>query len=246
MKKLCIGAALLITFAAGSAFSQEIRFPHFATGGGITSEILITNLTAYTQAVPLQFFGDGGVALANPTPRIMTIRGHGSSTYKTSGDGPVVTGWVLVSATYEVSGVINITVPGVGSAAVGAYGRFFEEGTSYYQQSFLVPVRRDATGVNSGIAIMGCSIDSINDIPLILTLRDSFGIEISAASVSIKGGGHIARFITEFFPDAQWMHDPSFDGTLAIEGGCMGITAFRMGLGPGPAQFITFPVAELR
>ncbi|MEE8348091.1 MAG: hypothetical protein V3R94_00860, partial [Acidobacteriota bacterium] len=122
---------------------------------------------------------------------------------------------------------------GIGIAGVGS---------SAAVEGFLTPVRRQAGGINTGLAVYNPGSEAVT---LNLTLRGSAGITVSTGGAStreISAGGHRAEFIDTLFPNAD---TADFEGILVVEvtGGTVAATALELGVSAG--QFTTLPVTAL-
>ena len=141
-------------------------------------------------------------------------------------------GSARMTSNEAISGVVRFTIPGLGTAAVGE---------SQAVTGVIVPVRRRADGFNTGVAVANAGAEAAT---LLLTLRNSAGIQVSTVNLSLAANGHAAKFLDQLFPAAN---TNSFDGTLAITvtgNGKVAVTALELGNVPG--QFTTLPVTPLR
>ena len=141
-------------------------------------------------------------------------------------------GAAVVTSNGVLGGVVRFSLPGVGIAGVGV---------SQLLEGFIVPVRRKAAGINSGIAIHNPGSDPIN---VRLTLRNDRGIQQGDSALRpLAAQGHLARYIDELFPGVDTR---DFVGTL--EGKVEGegeVAATALELGPEPGQFTTLSVSPL-
>jgi hypothetical protein len=247
MKRLC-GAVLLLLVASATGVAQSgfHLFPHFATGAGITSEFVVSNLTPERNYCDINFRADdGGLLQSIPNLIHLALPAYGSVTYTSSAAGALVSGWATVDCGITaIAATLKFTIPGVGSAAVASYSP--DDSLSFSPtHGVLIPVIRDAHGLNTGLAVFswgdGVFGEGLNSIRL--TLRDSDGIQIgSPVVIKLADFTHTAKFITEFFPDGPWAHSPRFEGTVAIEGIFrIAVQALRMRLAgnEGPPEFVT-------
>ena len=161
----------------------------------------------------------------------------GSVTVSSDGQGDLVAGSATVTSDRTLGGVVRFSIPGIGIAGVPS---------SEALSGFIVPVRRQAGGINTGIAIQNTGSQAV---VLSLTLRNAAGQVVSGGTRSITdfpAAGHLAQFIggsvDALFPDAD---TDDFDGTLVVEviGGNVAGTALELGLNAG--QFTTLPVTPL-
>ena len=130
----------------------------------------------------------------------------------------------MISFDGMLGGVVRFNLPGVGIAGVGA---------SQSLTGFIVPVRRTAGGINSGVAIHNTGIAAIT---IRLSLLDENGVGVATWTIAdFAGRGHLAQFINELFA-----------GSLVVEVvGEGGIAGTALELGTLPGQFTTLPVTPL-
>ena len=141
-------------------------------------------------------------------------------------------GSAVVSSDRLLGGVIRFSLPGVDIAGVG---------TSASLTGFIVPVRRVAGGINTGVALQntGSTATTIR-----LSLRDEAGVEVANRTIAdFAGRGHLAQFIDELFASAD---TSDFQGSLVVEVVGEGrIAATSLELGTRPGEFTTLPVTPL-
>ena len=131
-----------------------------------------------------------------------------------------------------LGGVIRFNLPGFGIAGVG---------TSESLTGFIVPVRREAGGINTGVALQNTGTTAIT---IRLSLRDEAGVEVANRTIAgFAGRGHLAQFIDELFASAD---TNDFQGSLVVEVVGVGrIAATALELGTQPGEFTTLPVTPL-
>ncbi len=235
----------------------KLYFPQFGNGGGFISDLVLINPSATLMTSgqvdildddgqPLQvgIAGESGdearPAIADASSQVSSVQfsvpARGAVTVSTDGQGDVVVGSAVVTPDSTLGGVVRFELPGIGIAGVGA---------SPSLSRFIVPVRRESGGINTGIALYNTESIAVT---LDLTLRDQQGQTLSNGTrtiVDFPAGGHLARFINEaeLFPGAD---TDGFEGTLVVEvtGGKIAATALE--LGPEPGQFTTLPVTPLQ
>ena len=234
--------------------AQKLYFAHFGNGDGTSSDMVLANPSStVTASGAIQFLGDDGLALAvgiktsdepgmsQPAPLLISevrssvdflVAPLGSITVSTDGMGELVAGAAVVASDGRLGGVIHFTVPGTGTAAVGA-GEILD--------GFITPVRRKEGAVNTGIAVHNGGI-----IPVVLRmeLRSRDGQEIANSILpEFAAGAHLARFIDELFPNVD---SRDLDGTLVVRVESGKVAATVLVLGPEAGQFASLPVIPLQ
>ena len=233
----------------------EIYFAQFGNGGGLTSEVVLINPTRSATAVGrIEFFDDEGA----PFPMAQGVKATGGTfsqisslgtadvfefsiaplgrvSIMTDGRGDLAAGSAAVTSEAPISGVIRFSIPDIGIAGVGP-----SQGLS----SLVVPVRRLAGGINTGIAIHNVTGQTVD---LDLALRDSQGQLLAEASIeSFPPRGHMARFIggsdDVLFPQTD---TNDFEGTLVVVSRSGQVAATALELGTSPGEFTTLPVTPL-
>ena len=234
--------------------APPLYFAEFGNGQGFTSDIVLTNPSA-TNTVSGQaaFFDDGGIPLpvgiagvdsGEATPLTtaplqvsssvnFSVPPLGAVTISTDGQGDVVVGSAVVTADSTLGGVVRFSIPGIGIAGVPV---------SQPLSGFIVPVRRQAGGINTGVAIHNTESQAVT---LSLTLQDTTGQQVFGGAKTIAdfpASGQMAQFINELFPNAA---TDDFEGTFVVEvtGGSVAATALELGTEAG--QFTTLPVTPL-
>jgi hypothetical protein len=218
--------------------APTIYFPQFASGGGVTSDLVLTNATGSSVSGLIELFDDSGrqfladfVGLGQQSRVSFIIPAFGSSTVRSTGQGGLASGFVRVTSTGNVGGVIRFSIPGVGVAGVG---------DSPVLSSAIVPVRRTSDGINTGIAIADATGSGAS---VTLTLRTSNGAQVASTTVGLPPNGHAAKFINEMFSSV----DATFEGTVTIvAAGSARVSVIGLELGTVPGLFTTLPVTPLR
>ena len=144
-----------------------------------------------------------------------------------------------------LGGVIRLSIPEIGLAGVGA---------SQPLSGFIIPVRRKAGDINTGVAIYNTESTPVQ-VTLDLhqktgqitttgfeTLQDDEAIA-TASIDDFPAGGHVAKFINELFPDTD---TDNFEGTPVVEVTDREVAATALELGTKPGQFTTLPVTPLQ
>lgn len=227
------------------------RFPQFGNGQGFISELILTNPSFSQSAGGEAFFSDDDgspldpgfltvsgagslMGLSQPGDALrFTVPPLGSLTLATSGEGALLSGAVSVFSNLQLGAIVRFTVAGIGTAGVAS---------SPPLGGFIVAARRTSQGLNTGVAVFNPEDDAV---ALSLTLHSRLGEALPGGStlIEVPAGGHIARFITELFPEAE---TESFEGTLVGQVESGQVAAVAMELGPLPGQFTTLAVTPLR
>ena len=234
---------------------RKLYFAQFGNGAGLVSDIVLNNpSTSVSVEGRVDFLDDDGNPLVigisdgapltadltpvqDPTSVDFALSPHAAVTISTDGVGEPVVGSAVVSADGVLGGFVRFTIAGIGTVGVGA---------SQPLAGFIVPVRRMAGGVNTGIAVQNTTDTPVE---LVLTLNrtseTSPGMAEEVDSVTIPDlapRGHLARFIDELFPSVD---TGDFEGTLVVRAAGGQVAATALELGPAPGQFTTLPVTPL-
>ena len=226
--------------------SPSLHFAQFADGGGLSSQIMVSN-TSLTEKLNLQIFlndNDGQPLTVDlngadvPGVLVAQVPASGLAVFETDGVGPVQVGSVTVLPSRDASGVILFAGPGLGLAGVGS--------SEELPTGFSTPVEvRASPVVNTGIAVQNIETD-----PVMLTFEllgpqgnvvaTSDGtLAATGGSVSpLPGLGHSALFASElvWVPMVDFSN---FRGTLRVtSNGRIAATAIQT----RPGQFATLPV----
>lgn len=223
---------------------KTLYFAQFGNGGSehYSSDIVLVNSSTQNQVMgQVEFVNDNGEPLEiGILGQGQVIGGVGFSvpplaalTMSTDGNGSLKVGSIVVTSDASLAGVVRFNLPAIGIAGVS---------DSEPLSRFITPVRRQAGGINTGIAVVNTEEAPVT---LSLSLRDAAGQEVFGGASTIEslpGRGHLAQFINELFSDAD---TSGFQGTLVVEvtGGRVAATALE--LGPNPGQFTTLPVSPL-
>ena len=204
-----------------------VYFPHFAAGGGWTTQVILINPTHATISGSVQFLGSGSEteAAAPATLTLADERGGSEFTYsipprsatrlQTSNPaGPLQAGSVRAVPdtgqtapagvsifSFQKDGT-TVSETGVPASTAGAAFRVYVEASGTPDPPGVV--------VRSGIALTNTS-DTPTTVQLELTDLDGTATG-STRSLTLPASGHVARFIDEFFPTLT----TPFSGILRI------------------------------
>jgi hypothetical protein len=217
---------LPVTNVSAPAASGTVYLPHFADGGGWTTEIVLVNPTDATITGSVQFFGQGGTnAAAVPvaiTANVQTATTFPYSIPRQSSFKFVTAG--LAAATS--SGSVRVT-PTSGAVAPSSLVIFSykpagitltEAGAPAIQGSaFRMYVEETATGgvgsIQTGFAIANLDPGATT---ATLELSNLDGTPAAKpASVPLPGNGQVAMFLDQVFANLSF----PFQGVLRISGG---------------------------
>lgn len=236
------------TRAAGP-FPERMFFAQVGNGQGAVSDIVATNPRSAETAAVAIFGDDEGQALpfgvlksdsggpfgfpaALQSSVNFTVPALGATTISTDGQGSLLAGSAVVIAESLLGGVIRFDLPGFGVAGVGE---------SRPLRGFIIPVRRRAGGINTGVAIRNVTSKNVN---VILRLRRGTQEVATTRINNFPAGGHQARFIDQLF---SAVNTDNFVGTMIVQvegDGEVAGTALELGTGPG--QFTALPVTALQ
>ena len=210
--------------SAGAA--GTVYFPHFAAGGGWTTQVILVNPTDAPISGSAQFFGSGSeTEAAAPATQTLDDGRSGSefpyaipprsaTRFRTSDPaGPLEAGSVRA-------------VPDTGQTAPAGVSifSFHKDGATVSEagvpastsgRAFRVYVEASGTPGQPGSVRSGIALTNTSDAPVRVSLELT-GLGGTATgsteSLTIPASGHIARFIDEFFPTLT----PPFSGILRI------------------------------
>jgi hypothetical protein len=222
------------------AENYTLYFAQFGNGGGLTSDIVLQNLSdSETAAGSIQFFDpEGG-------PFEVGLEGGESQssvefsvdpldvvTVSTDGLGnDALAGSAVVVSSGSLGGVIKFEVAGIGVAGVGS---------SLPTSRAITPVQRIPQGINTGIAVRNTSEEAISINSILL----KEGKELDRQKIDLPVGGRSSQFIDQIFPGA---FEGEFSGTVVLEclEGCT-FAAIALELDTHSRTFTTLPVSPLR
>ena len=214
--------------------SLSLSIPQFGDGAGLTSDIVVVNLSRSREVQGnVNFFDEDGNALAADSVvaggTAFVLAPLGSRTFASRGTSPgLTTGSAVVESNGEVSAVLRFDLTGSGVAGVGSAPSL---------SSAIAPVRRQGA-LSTGIAFRNTSPMAIT---VNLTLKDENGNPVAngTASEGLAVNARKSLFIQELFPLAN---TANFKGTLCLDAPAGTFAAVAIELEFGRA-FTTLPVA---
>ena len=224
----------------------ELEFAHFANGSSISSDVVLLNVAA-TPIRPALYFADeegnriDAESVVEITRGLEVIEDGALSvrtemaplaelTISTHGRGDLVVGSVRVIADGPIGGVLRFDAPGIGVAGVGASAPLSDA---------LFPARRQAGGINTGVALRNLEAEAMT-VSCTLMRRGSV---LEDAEIRLEAGGQTARFINEIFPGANTSDFVGSVRCTAPDGGRVAGVALEMDVNNG--IFTTLPVVPV-
>jgi hypothetical protein len=230
-----IGALLLRQLPTPS---YSLSFPQIAdgtgAGGGWQTTFYLANRSNSQTTATVTFYDDTGTPMSvsiggqQTTQITISLPPLATTELKTDGTGVLKTGWATLQADQSIAGLALFTflddsggfVDEVGSPATIAL-----RSTSAFAQT--------SPGISTGVAIANPN-SSPADVTLIAT--DLNLQEMASTTITLPAMGHIARYITELFPQAALR---TFDGKIEV------ISAWplaTLALRQRESVFTTYPV----
>ncbi len=202
-RNLCVIGCLWLLSAVtlGEPSSEQLYFAQFGGGGGLRSDLVLTNPSPHSRVSGrVEFFAEDGSPLevklesvAEPISQVeYNIGPLGAVTLSALPDGELRAGAAVASADGSLSGVIRFQIPGIGVAGVGV---------SHPSTAFIMPARLVAGGISTGVAVHNATADPVD---LSLNLRDGKGKLLASSEIEgFPGRGHLARYVGQLFPEAE-------------------------------------------
>ena len=224
-----------------------LEFAHFANGSSITSDVVLLNVSTMRVRPTLYFFDqDGNEIVADSVVEIsnsLEVRGDGGLrvraalpplgelTISTHGRGDTVVGSVRVISDGPIGGVLRFSLPGAGVAGVGA---------SEPVADALFPARRQAGGINTGVALRNLEAQELT----VSCYLMRGGSVLEQVDIQLEASGQTARFINEIFVGAGTSNFVGSVRCLAPDGGRFAGIALEMDFDNG--IFTTLPVVPVK
>ncbi len=235
------GATLTVELMTLGSF---LNFAQFADGGGLSSEVTVTNTGSEEETVVLLLRDYEGVDLSFDvsddqltipgsayTGRYeMTIPPNGVRILRTDGAGDVVVGSARLQASSNISGVI---------AFGGAFGLAGVGDSVALSEGFTAPMQTDQSrGLNTGVAVQNL-VQS--ETTLTAELYSASQLVSTAAPIDLAPLGQKAIYVDQFEWDTE-VDFTKFQGILKVT--ATGRTAATV-LQTRPNQLASMPVKPL-
>ena len=219
-----------------------LDFAHFANGAGIKSDLVFVNVATHPIRPALDFYDKEGNPIAAES--VVDVTGDlevmedgslsiltemeplGELTISTHGQGELVSGSVRVVSDGPIGGVLRFNLPNIGVAGVGA---------SQPTRDAIFPVRRQAGGINTAVAIHNPGEGAIEVRCELRFPRGFIGVNIH-----LGANGQDSRFIDEMFT----LTDTDFVGSVRCRSTGL-FTGVAVELDAANRIFTTLPVVPV-
>ena len=223
-----------------------LDFTHFANGGLITSDLVLVNAGAAPTQPTLYFYDPEGQlmdseSLVDITGDLMVTEDGaltvqtameplGVLTITTHGQGDLVSGSVKLVSDGTIGGFLRFDIPGLGVAGVGA---------SPPVQDAIFPARRQAGGINTGIALHNLEAEAMG----VSCHLMSAGVALEAVEIPLEANGQTSGFIEDTFTATD---TSDFAGAVRCTApGAGRFTAIAVEIDATGGIFTTLPVVEV-
>ena len=221
-----------------------LDFTHFANGAGITSEIVLVNVAPYPIRPAIYFYAPAG-DLIDPES-VMDVTGDlvvtedgaltvqtemesvGVFTISTHGQGELVSGSMKVVADGPMGGFLRFNLPDIGVAGVG---------TSPPVRDVLFPARRQAGGINTGVALHNLDEEAMG----VSCRLMRGGAVLEEVEIPLAANGQTSGFINDVFIGAD---TSDFVGSVRCTA-TGPFTGIALELGVANRIFTTLPVVPV-
>ena len=200
-----IGKSFSSTRAEATPEAPEVftlDFAHFANGTGITSEMVLVNVSPHPIRPAIYFYDRGG-RLIDPESVVdvtvdlevtedggLTVRTEmeplGELTISTHGQGELVSGSVKVLSDGPIGGGVRYGVPNIGVAGVGA---------SPPVRDALFPARRQEGGIRTAAALHNLGEEAVG----VRCRLMSGGVALEEVEIPLEANGQTSWFIEDTF-----------------------------------------------
>ena len=211
--------------------ATRLDFTHFANGGKIVSSLVLVNAGANPVRPAIYFYDQQGDPIAAQSLVDLTeeleigddgalspgtaMNPLGELTISSHGRGVLKVGSVAVTAEGPIGGVLRFDIPALGVAGVG---------DSPPVRDALVPVRRQADGINTGVALHNRDATAL--LVRCRLMRD--GVVLEETMIPLAANGQDSRFIDQVFPTADTSDFVGSVRCLTPEPGLFSAVAFEL------------------
>ena len=180
-----------------------LDFTHFANGTGITSDLVLVNVTPQPVRPAIYFYDTEGAPITAESVLEVTadleIQEDGGLTVQTEmdplavftisthGQGELVSGSVRVVSDGPIGGGVRYSVPGVGVTGVGA---------SLPVRDVVFPARRQEGGIRTAAALHNLQAEAVG----VNCRLMSGGVALEEVEIPLEANGQASWFIEEAFP----------------------------------------------
>ena len=204
-----------------------VYFPHFAAGGGWTTQVILVNPTHAPISGNVQFFGSGSETEAAGAATLTLADGRSGSTFSYAIPPRSATRLRTSNPAGPLEAGSVRAVPDTGQTAPAGVSifAFHKDGTTVSEAgvpastsgaAFRIYVEASGTPDLPGVVVRsGIALTNTSGAPTMVSLEltDLDGTATgSTESLTIPASGHVARFIDEFFPNLP----TPFSGILRI------------------------------
>ena len=220
-----------------------LDFAHFANGTSITSDLVFVNLSTHPARPAIYFYDTEGALL--PAESVVDVTGDleiredggltvqtqmdplGELTISTHGQGEGMSGSVRVVSDGPIGGMLRYNLPGIGETVVGA---------SPPVSDALFPVRRQAGGITTGVAIHNLGEEAME--ARCELMRE--GVLRDFVSISLEVNGQTSWLIDAAFSAAD---TSDFTGSVRCDVLGQGLfSAVALEMDPATRIFTTLPL----
>ena len=230
----------------GGNRETTLEFAHFANGSSIISDVVLVNVAPHRTRPALYFYDregdqidpesvveitrdlrvaeDGALTVLTQLPPLAEF------TISTHGRGELVTGSVRVVSDGPIGGVLRFDIRDLGVAGVGA---------SEPVNDALFPARRQAGGINTGVALRNMETEEMT----VSCYLMRGGSVLDEADIQLAANGQTTHFIDEIFDHANAVNFVGSVRCIASDEGRFAGIALELDFNNG--IFTTLPVVPV-
>jgi hypothetical protein len=218
--------------------SNEMIVPQFVNGGGWTTSLFLSNVSAFPEDYTIRFFDNAGA------PRQVPLVGLGSrdsingslnpgqvAIFEASDTGALVAGWADIKPATSTSNRLNgFTVFRYRAAGTSDSEAIVTPGT-VNDRSFVV-VFDNVNGFSTGVALVNPNSTSTS---IAIFVRDQNGGNVTSETLTLGANSQISFFTKDHYPSIA-----DKKGSLLISAAA-GFSAVGLRFSPGFTSFTSFP-----